>query len=326
MLKFASTAFLIFLTFSAIAQKQNVYFLKNNGKYVSTKDSADYIRIISPPDSGSVLYSVTEFYKGGQKKLVAKSSKIDPPRFEGECATFYRNGNKKSLENYKAGILVGPQYYYYPNGQLYVIKEFPDNGLPTNEFTDNYLIKENYDSLGTVKVRNGNGYFKAYDNYFIAVQEEGKLINGKRDSTWKGEFETLFGDLKVTFSEMYKDGILIKGVAVDRLGINTIYIKSRATAPEFKGGINEFYKYLGSNIRYPRDARRNNTQGTVILDFVIEKDGTVANVVVKRSVSRTIDAEAIKVITNSPPWVAGTQFGRNVRCSYTIPLSFTLSN
>jgi hypothetical protein len=85
------------------SQRQNVYFLKNNGKYVSQRDSADYIRIVREPDSASVLYNVFEFYLNGTQKLLGKSKTIDPPRYEGQCLEYYANGTKESITNYQTG-------------------------------------------------------------------------------------------------------------------------------------------------------------------------------------------------------------------------------
>src|SRR5882757_10175817 len=101
-MKFISTTLiLLFISCCCFAQKANVYFLRNDGKYTFQRDSADYFRLVSEPDSGSALYNVSELYKNGNKKLIGKSSTIDPPRYEGSCVTFYGNGKRKSLCNYK---------------------------------------------------------------------------------------------------------------------------------------------------------------------------------------------------------------------------------
>jgi len=146
----------LFIATVSFAQRQNVYFLKNNGKFVTSRDSADYVRVVREPDSASVLYNVFEFYLDGKKKLIGKSSAIEPPRFEGPCLQFYKNGNKESLTNYKDGLLTGPEYDFYPNGKLYVVKEFPDNKDIYNNLANHYSIIENYDSLGTASVKDGN--------------------------------------------------------------------------------------------------------------------------------------------------------------------------
>jgi TonB family protein len=321
-MKLLSTIIALLVASVCFAQRQNVYFLKNNGRYVDNKDSADYFRVVREPDSASVLYNVFEFYKDGKKKLIGKSTTIDPPNFEGQCVTFYKSGAKQNITNYKKRLPVGNEYEFYPNGKLYLVKEYPDNNDQYNDINDNYLVKENYDSLGMVLFANSNGYYRGYDPDFKYINEEGKIKNGKRDSVWKGSFK----DTPLTFVETYKDGELITGTATYQDGGNATYSKSRGVPPQFNGGLKAFYKYLGMTILYPLDARRNNVQGRVILAFIVEKDGRISNIVVDKSVSPTIDAEAVRVLKNSPPWIPGVHFGRNVRVFYTIPISFTLSN
>jgi len=79
-MKLSFTVIFLLIGGLCLAQKRNVYFLKNDGRYVVTRDSADYIRIVSEPDSGSALYNVAEGYLSGKRKLTGKSSAIDPPR------------------------------------------------------------------------------------------------------------------------------------------------------------------------------------------------------------------------------------------------------
>jgi len=311
----------LLITSFSFAQRQNVYFLKYNGKYVDSKDSADYIRIVREPDSASVLYNIFEFYLNGKKKLIGKSSTINPPTFEGQCISFYRNGLKENLSNYKKGLLVGNEFEFFSNGKPYLVKEYPDNDDRYNDINNNFLIEANYDSLGTALVENSNGYYKGYDNSFKYVDEEGSVKNGKRDGIWKGTYK----NFKTTFTETYENGNLVTGTATYEDGKTAVYTKSRGVPPQFKGGLDAFASYLGSNIQYPDDARENNVQGKVILSFVVEKDGEISNIVVSKPVSLSIDAEAVRVIKNSPRWIPGTQFGRPVRVSYSVPISFNLS-
>ena len=96
--------------------------------------------------------------------------------------------------------------------------------------------------------------------------------------------------------------------------------------PEFPGGTAEMMKYLSMNIRYPEAARKAGTQGRVLVNFVVEADGTISNANVLRSVSEELDAEAIRVIQNMPKWKPGMQNGQAVRVKYTIPISFRLNS
>jgi TonB family protein len=108
-------------------------------------------------------------------------------------------------------------------------------------------------------------------------------------------------------------------------GANDV-LSSVEKLPEFPGGIEAFGKFLGSNVRYPKDAREKGTQGRVIITFVVEKDGSLSGYKVVRGVSPDIDAEALRVLKMSPAWSPGTQKGKPVRVQYSVPISFTLAD
>lgn len=94
--------------------------------------------------------------------------------------------------------------------------------------------------------------------------------------------------------------------------------------PEFPGGTAELMKFLAQNIKYPVEAQQKGEQGRVIVQFVVGKDGKLSDIEVKRSISPTLDAEAIRVIKAMPDWKPGTQRGQAVAVKYTIPISFSL--
>jgi protein TonB len=97
-------------------------------------------------------------------------------------------------------------------------------------------------------------------------------------------------------------------------------------APTFPGGDGAFGKYLGKNIRYPAIARENNVQGRVVLTFVVERDGSLTDIKVLRSLGSGTDEEAVRVLKASPKWKPGIQNGRPVRVQYSIPVNFTLAS
>ena len=94
--------------------------------------------------------------------------------------------------------------------------------------------------------------------------------------------------------------------------------------PKFPGGPSAMMMYLAENIRYPEEAYENSTQGRVIVNFVIEKDGSVTEAGVMKSVEPLLDAEALRVVSSMPKWTPGKQNGEAVRVKYTIPITFKL--
>lgn len=94
--------------------------------------------------------------------------------------------------------------------------------------------------------------------------------------------------------------------------------------PEFPGGMAECLKFLGKNIKYPTISQENGVQGKVIVQFVVNKDGSIVDPVVVRSVDPYLDKEALRVIKMMPKWKPGKQRNKPVRVKYTVPVTFKL--
>jgi len=95
-------------------------------------------------------------------------------------------------------------------------------------------------------------------------------------------------------------------------------------APQYKGGMNQFYRYLAKTVKYPAEAREKKIQGKVLVSFVIEKNGSLADVKAKSKFGHGLEEEAVRAIRNSPKWKPGMQKGKPVRVMYTVPVNFTL--
>lgn len=94
--------------------------------------------------------------------------------------------------------------------------------------------------------------------------------------------------------------------------------------PSFPGGNGALMSYLASNIKYPVVAQENGVQGRVIVSFVVERDGSISDVRVARSVDPSLDREAQRVVKSMPRWKPGKQNGSAVRVKYTVPVVFRL--
>lgn len=110
----------------------------------------------------------------------------------------------------------------------------------------------------------------------------------------------------------------------DKTTENTIF-EVVEQMPTYPGGMEALMKFINTNVRYPQIAHTNGTQGRVIAQFVVEKDGSISNVKVIRSVSAELDGEAIRVLATMPKWIPGTHKGVPVRVNYSVPVSFRLS-
>lgn len=94
--------------------------------------------------------------------------------------------------------------------------------------------------------------------------------------------------------------------------------------PEFPGGPQALMKYLHENVCYPKDAFDAGIQGRVIVQFVVDKDGTIRDAKVMRSINPALDAEAQRVIYAMPKWNPGKQNGEAIAMKYTLPITFRL--
>jgi len=95
--------------------------------------------------------------------------------------------------------------------------------------------------------------------------------------------------------------------------------------PKFKGeDADTFRKYIAENVKYPAEAAKKGIEGKVFVEFVVNSNGDVVNVKIKKSVNSYLDAEAIRVVMSSPKWEPGLQRGIPVSVSFTFPINFVL--
>ena len=96
--------------------------------------------------------------------------------------------------------------------------------------------------------------------------------------------------------------------------------------PEFPGGVGELMKYLQKNIKYPTICQEQGIQGRVIVQFVVNSDGSIVDAQVIKPVNPHLDKEAVRVVNAMPKWKPGEQRGKKVRVRFTLPVTFRLSN
>ena len=95
--------------------------------------------------------------------------------------------------------------------------------------------------------------------------------------------------------------------------------------PEFPGGAQAMYKYIGENLKYPVIAQENGIQGRVVCQFTVNKDGSLVDIEVVRSAGdASLDKEAVRVIKSMPKWKPGKQRNQPVRVKFTLPVNFKL--
>ena len=94
--------------------------------------------------------------------------------------------------------------------------------------------------------------------------------------------------------------------------------------PSFPGGTQALFEYLKENVTYPEECEETCVQGRVVVSFVVERDGSITEAKVVKSVYPSLDEEALRVVNSMPKWRPGKQNGNSVRTKYTIPINFKL--
>ena len=129
--------------------------------------------------------------------------------------------------------------------------------------------------------------------------------------------------------EEIKDSKLMEVVVVgyapkDDVITPEVVLESAEIMPKYPGGASGLMSYLARNIKYPFDAQQSKTQGRVVIQMLVNKDGHVINPKVIQSVSPSLDAEAIRVVMGMPRWEPGKNDGQTVAVQYTLPITFKL--
>lgn len=154
------------------------------------------------------------------------------------------------------------------------------------------------------------------------VQVVADILNVVRNDT---EITTSF-DWIEDFSEAEDIVITPIEVETEEIEEETVFIVADEK-PSFQGGdLNTFRNWVQSRLTYPQIAQENNIEGTVILKFVVEKDGRLTNIQVLRSPDKSLSDEAVRILSRSPKWAPAKQRDQAVRFSYTMPIVFKLQN
>lgn len=151
------------------------------------------------------------------------------------------------------------------------------------------------------------------------MKEVGKIAAGKRDSVWLGYIND-----SLRYKESYIQGDFKTGELLGADGKVSAKYDVLNEQPVFPGGLSALINYLRTTVKYPPDARRRGIGGNVLVEFVIDTDGSIQDATIAKGVSESLDREALRVITSMPKWVPGKERGQAVRVRYVLPISFKL--
>ena len=187
-----------------------------------------------------------------------------------------------------------------------------------------------YHLLGLAHTHSKTGL---YNNFNVSqIKNRIIMMNKKRTRTAGRIKYALFAPLAAALLIASN----ISCTSTDKQEVNNESMESRAAEtpifqiveemPEFVGGLAACMKYLGANISYPEEAIKNGIQGRVIVQFIVEKDGSITDPKVAKGVDPLLDKEALRVVSTMPNWKPGKQRGEAVRVKYTLPVSFKMDS
>lgn len=302
--------FLFFATITFAQESQDrIVYMDSLGRE-TTKELYFRYRVYKDYYQQKEGYVVETFDKNG--KITSSNSYKDKEGMypQGSALEFYPNGNKKSLQNYHNSKLVGKSYKWHENG---ILKE-EGNYLPGAENGEkSYEILHFWNEKGEQTVTSGNGMSESEDEYY---HQKGTYKNGFKDGIWTGNSV----NSAFKFEETYKDGKLLFGESTNPDGTKNVYT-SLEVKPEPKKGLTDFYSFIAKKFDPPTLAYKNKVKGRVILSFVVEKDGKITDIIVVKGLGSGVDEEAVRVLSAYEKWKPAVQKGRNVRCSFTIPIA-----
>lgn len=226
----------------------------------------------------------TTFYSNDHKKVPTK-----------EESDFYTVFSIDSTDT-KQAVRMG----YYTSGKIKSEEHFL-------KYSDQYKGEENYRIDGEAKDWYENGQIKLVQHFKEGVND--------------GSFLMYWEDGISKRTDFYKDGKLKEGKVFDKNGKPVPYYEYEVM-PSFPGGTKKMFKFLRKNIQYPKEARKKNIEGVVVVNFIVTKTGELSQIKVEEVVHPLLDAEAIRVFRQMPRWEPAKLEGVPIDVPVKFPVSF----
>ena len=161
-------------------------------------------------------------------------------------------------------------------------------------------VPEEPDTASFVKEQQSRQTAPAPKAPLVAQEEDEQVLGGVQDPRIMAELQMMAPDTTKVFGDIAEQ------------------------MPMFPGGDRKLMEYLASSIQYPPECKESCIQGRVIVTFVVERDGSISQAKVAKSLDPLLDAEALRVVNAMPKWIPGRQNGVTVAVKYTIPVTFRL--
>lgn len=211
------------------------------------------------------------------------------------------------------------------NAVTYSIKTYTDT-TKTAYTTKNYSIDGSHLNY-EVSFRDSSNTWQ-YDGNYIAYHKNGqpKIKASYIRNRLNGEVSSWYASGQIKRKDRYLLDSLISGHCYTATGQDTTWFPY-TIGISYGNDLYELYRFIGKNIRYPKAAYKNGIEGTVHIQFIIEKDGSVSHVKIRRSVSEQIDQEALRVFATVPSrWKPALEDGEPHRGYGILPVMFKLNS
>lgn len=332
----------IFATNLLLAQnKSDKTIYLDSLKRETKKKEHHFYRIIKDYKTDKNEYTVITHYKSGkieEEKTIAY--KEDHQGSTGGVKQFYENGNQKYLfipydtndsiqsittdffENgVKSSELIATHkgkkatlHEYYPDGKKKEIKALD------YEYSNTALFSKTtdfWDKNGNKTITGGNGKY-IYEDQNKSIT--GEIKDGKKVNIWI-EFDK---NTERTNTTHYNEhGYFIKGETVFKSGEKRSFSEYE-TKPIPKKGYQHFADYMSKNFNPTFQAYKNKVSGKIILEFIVEKDGSITEIKLIQGLGHGLDEEAIRLLDSYEDWYPGQIQGKDVRARFTFPLAINL--
>ena len=284
---------LLFLTSGLNSQivTDTMYF--NRTWEQTDKENAWYYRIIKMDTSGQFLFYVTDYFLSGQEQMTGTYRTIRPDFREGTFTWFYEDGSKQQSCEYKDNLLHGKYIEWFENGQIQIRQNF-NKGLPDGPYrkwskSGILLFDAQYDN----GMQHGN---------FITCYDNGQMIR----------------------KDLYDQGRLIEGQCFSPQGDSIKYFPY-LVKPQFKGGRVALLKYLQKELKYPKQALKEQKEDVVRVLFSVGINGEVKNPrIIQGSAEESFNEEALRIVSSFPDWIPGKIDNKVSQLDVTVPVEFRI--
>lgn len=318
---------LLFQT-SVSAQADATYYFAKDGRECMKEFATSY-RKTKLVDFSSKTYAFEDYNMDGSIKSTGFFLQGDFSFKTGTYVEYYENGNEKLRGAYLSDVSkniknqrVNSWYFRYKNDSM-ELEQLYAWDTTTNSFKS--FIVNFWDTAGSKKVIDGDGDYSFIETHPSSLDStediifSGTVKNGLLDGTWKG----FYMDGTIFCEETYNSEGLIEGKSYDHAGKGYRYTKIEVN-PEFKGGDVELIRFLQWNIEYPWKERNKNIQGKVMIRFIVDTHGKVKDPKITRSVSPSLDLEALRVVNRLPDFKPAMQRGQPVSVYFNLPVVYKL--